>query len=57
MKMPVPCKIVKTTGEGSATLTRLGNRVFAMKLGHPVFDKEFPTVSAAKRFMGSTLAV
>lgn len=57
MKMPIPCKIVKCSGEGSATLTRLSNRVYAMKQGHPVFDKEFPSVSAAKKFMGETLAV
>ena len=50
-------KVVKAGLAGTATLTRLDNRVYAMKDGATLMDKTYPSVRAAKQFMGDTLSL
>lgn len=53
----VATKIVKAGIQGVATLTRIDKKVYAMKEGITLFDRDYPTVRAAKRFMGDTLSL
>ena len=57
MKFPIATKIVKTKDSGTATLTRIGKRVYACQGTSTVKDIEFPTVSKAKHYMGSTTTI
>ena len=58
MKTIIKTKIVKMSKDNStATMTRDGNRVFAMRGASTIFDKVFNSVGDAKRFMGLTVTI
>ncbi len=57
MKFLIATKIVKTKEQGTATLTRTGNRVCIVRDSHVIRDMDFATVRAAKHFMGSTTTI